>query len=85
MARERYELVPSRYIDDQRILKSDWTRETLGHTHQRLIALEATFPLIIISMLKSKISIGYFQILLIKKFYNLIGQEAQLATPNHEW
>ena len=38
-----YHLIHSRDIDDQRILQSDWTKGTTGHTHLKELALDAVF------------------------------------------
>ena len=34
MVRQKYQLIPSKDIDDQRILKSDWPKGTPGHINQ---------------------------------------------------
>ena len=44
MVRQRHQLIPSRDIDDQRILGSNWTKDTLGHIQSRMVVLDATFP-----------------------------------------
>ena len=36
-------LIFSKNIDDQRILKSDWTRGTTGHIQQKVVVTDATF------------------------------------------
>ena len=35
--------IPSRDIDDQRILQSDWPRDTTGHTQSRVVNSDTTF------------------------------------------
>ena len=35
--------VPSRDIDDQKILQGDWTRSTTTHTHPKKVVPDATF------------------------------------------
>ena len=44
MIRQRYQLIPSRDIDDQRILESDNFKGTRGHIQLRVVVLNATFP-----------------------------------------
>ena len=44
MVRQRHQLIPSRDIDDQRILEFNWTKGTLGHTQSRMVVSDATFP-----------------------------------------
>ena len=44
MVRQRYQPIPSRDIDDQRILGSDWPKGKPGHTQPRLVILNVTFP-----------------------------------------
>ena len=44
LARQRYQLIPSRNTDGQKILESDWTRGTPGHTQPKMAVLDATFP-----------------------------------------
>ena len=39
----RYWLIPSRNIDDQRILSFDWTKDTTGCTQSKNIVADATF------------------------------------------
>ena len=46
----RYRLIPSRDIDDQRILQSDWTGDTTENTQPKVVVSSATFPLITNSM-----------------------------------
>ena len=41
--RKRYLLVPSKDIDDQRTLESNWTRGKSGHTQSKLIVSDTTF------------------------------------------
>lgn len=45
MVWQRYQLIPSRDIDDQTIMKSVWTWGTPGHTQPRVEALDITFSL----------------------------------------
>ena len=40
----RYSLIPSRYIDDQRILQSDWAKSTTGQTQLKVVISDAAFP-----------------------------------------
>ena len=40
----RDRLIRSSYIDDQRILQSDWTRSTTGYTQQKVVVSNAAFP-----------------------------------------
>ena len=40
----RYKLITSKYIDDQRILQSDWTRTKPGQTQSKVAVSDATFP-----------------------------------------
>ena len=35
--------ISSRYINDQRILLSDWTSGTTGHTQPKVVVSDATF------------------------------------------
>ena len=44
MFQQRNQLISSRDTDDQRILESDWTRGTPGHTQPRVKVLCTTFP-----------------------------------------
>ena len=46
MLRQRYQLILSQDIDDQRILESDWTSGTSGYTQSRaiVVVLDPTFP-----------------------------------------
>ena len=50
MFRQRHQLIPSRDIDNQRILESDWpkgtpghTQQKVGHTQQRVVLLNDNF------------------------------------------
>ena len=43
MVRQRYELISSRDIDEQRTPKSDSPKSTLGHTQPRVVGFSATF------------------------------------------
>ena len=45
MVRQRYQLLPSRDIDDQRILQSVWPQGKTGQTPTRVVVVHATFPL----------------------------------------
>ena len=38
MSRQKYQLIPSRCIDDQRFLESNWSRGTPGHVQPVLDA-----------------------------------------------
>ena len=38
----RYQLIPSRDNDDQRIMQSDWTRDTPDHTQPKAVVSNAT-------------------------------------------
>ena len=55
----RYPFIPSR-DDDQRILKSDWTRGTSGHS-QPMVVVDAFFPWWLSSCKKLNVLIGSFQ------------------------
>ena len=44
MLRQRYELIPYRDIDDQRILESNWTHGTPGLTQTKVVVSYATIP-----------------------------------------
>ena len=44
MARQWYQLISSRDIDDEIILESDQPKKTLGHTRPTVVILNATFP-----------------------------------------
>ena len=52
-----YQWILSRVIDNQRILQSDWTRGTPGHTQPKVVVLDATFSLGISPCQKTKISL----------------------------
>ena len=41
---QRYQLIPFRYIDDQRIMQYDWTRDKPAHTQQKIRVSHTTFP-----------------------------------------
>ena len=43
IVRQRYHSTPSRYIDDQRILESNWPKDTSDHTQPQMILLDAMF------------------------------------------
>ena len=62
MARQTYQLIPSRDIDGQRNLESDWPKSTPGHT-QPIAVFLCYLPLMVISIHKNylKRSIGAFQ------------------------
>ena len=40
----RYQLIPYRHTDDQRILQSGWTGGKPGYTLPRVVVSGATFP-----------------------------------------
>ena len=40
----KYQLIPSRDIDDQRLMQSNWTKSTTGHTQPKVLLLDANFP-----------------------------------------
>ena len=61
MSQQRNQLISSRNTDDQRILESDWTRGTPGHTQPRVEVLCTTFPWWLSLSKKSKMSISPFQ------------------------
>ena len=44
MVRQRYELISTRDIGDQRILESDWPKSTPGFDQQRVVGSNGTFP-----------------------------------------
>ena len=44
MVRQRYRLIPSRDIDNQRILESEWHNATSDHTQPRAVPINVTFP-----------------------------------------
>ena len=80
---ERYQLVFSSFIANQRILQSDWMWDATKHIQPKngnyLYAKKKKKK-------KKRTKIIWFfpQILMIKEFCNLIGWEAQLATPNQK-
>ena len=39
----RLHLIPSRDLDDKRILQSDWTRDTSCHTQLKVVVSDANF------------------------------------------
>ena len=39
----RYQLIISRYTDDKRIMQTDWTRDTNGHTQPKVVISRTTF------------------------------------------
>ena len=43
MVRSKYQLIPSKYIDDQRFLESNWIGGTSGHVQPGEVVLDATF------------------------------------------
>ena len=76
-----------RYINDQRIMLSDWTRGTSGYTQPKLVISDATFFWWLSPCKKQKIwCINWFlpRMLMLKKSCNLIGQEVELATPKQK-
>ena len=56
MVRQRYQLIPSRDIDDKKILKFNCTRCTPGHSQPRVLI--ATFPWWLLLCIKSEILSG---------------------------
>ena len=42
--RKGYQLIPFDDIEDQWIPESEWTRDKIGDTQPRVVALDATFP-----------------------------------------
>ena len=42
--KKKYQLILCRDIHNQRILQSDWIRGTPGHTQQKVVVSDATFP-----------------------------------------
>ena len=60
MARQLYQSITSRDIDDQRILESDWTSGKPSGTQPRMVVLDVTFPWWLSPRKKLKISIGFF-------------------------
>ena len=72
------QLILSRDTDHQRILQSDWMRDTTGHTQPKLIVSDVAK--------NSKIPPDSLQeIMMVNESCNLIGQEVQVATPNQNW
>ena len=72
------QLILSRDTDHQRILQSDWMRDTTGHTRPKLIVSDVAK--------NSKIPPDSLQeIMMVNESCNLIGQEVQVATPNQNW
>ena len=72
------ESILSRDTDHQRILQSDWMRDTTGHTRPKLIVSDVAK--------NSKIPPDSLQeIMMVNESCNLIGQEVQVATPNQNW
>ena len=59
--RKRYHLLLTSDADNDRILESDWTKCTPGHTQTRVTVLDAIFPSWLYPCKKLKISIVYFQ------------------------
>ena len=57
-----YSLIPSRDIDDQRILRSDWTRDTTGNTQLKLAVSDPSFLWWLSPCKKSIASIDCMQI-----------------------
>ena len=57
-----YSLIPSRDIDDQRILQSDWTRDTTGNTQLKLAVSDPFFLWWLSPCKKSIASIDCLQI-----------------------
>ena len=44
IVRKNYQLIPSKDINNKKILGSDWTKCTPGHTQPRVMVLYSTFP-----------------------------------------
>ena len=44
ITRQRYQSIPTWDIDDQRTMQSELTGGTIGHTKQKMVVLDATFP-----------------------------------------
>ena len=44
MAKHKYQLISSGDINDKKILGSDWSKSTTGHTQPRMVVVNATFP-----------------------------------------
>ena len=40
----RSQLIPSRYFVDQRVLQSDWTKDTAGYIQPKVVVSDAAFP-----------------------------------------
>ena len=51
-------MIPSRDIDDQRILESDWSKSTTDHIQSRVVVFNATILWWLSPYKKLKISIG---------------------------
>ena len=39
----RYQLIPIRDVDDQKILQSDWMRGKISHSQPKVVVPDATF------------------------------------------
>ena len=104
--RIRYQLILSRDVDNQRILKFDRTRDTLSHTQPKVVFLPPIWMgkkhnwhnltkkdnlrcylsfVIIYTQKNSNINSFFLEILMIADSYDLIGWDAQLATPDQKW
>ena len=44
MVRQTYQMIPSRDIDDQGIMESDWNRGTTGFAQPKVIVSHAKYP-----------------------------------------
>ena len=55
-------LMPSRDIDDQRILQYDWTRHTTGHIQPKVVVSNPSFSWWLSPCKKNKVSIDFFQV-----------------------
>ena len=85
MARQWYQLISSRDIDDEIILESDQPKKALGHTRPTVVILNATFPWWLSPCKKIKDINWFFPVLLlIKESFNLIWCEKQHNTINQK-
>ena len=82
---QRYQLFPSRNIDDQETLESDLPKGKPGHTQPRMAVSNATFPWwLSSSKIIKNINWFFLVLLLIKETFNLIGWLTQKATTNQK-
>ena len=83
MVRQKCQLIPSENIGDQRILESDWPKESPGHTQP---LMPCCLPLMIISVQKIKFMNWFYPVLiLIKESFNLIGRECNRPHQTKKW